>query len=211
MGGKWKNLTIHVDDSSPHGPKACDELLSKVMTYEERNYQDAAWIVFRVGMEQKIQEYTAQGKDMSPVVDLLREHDFIIALNEETERYRQLEKAYRTLGPEKFMDVALKKGISLDEVEHLIRSYSINTATSWYEQVKRWLIYFVQQNGERSVEEVKGAAIQCGLLADPSVDKDRYSKEWDSIKNCASELGLSSRQHRGYWRAISESDQLTLQ
>jgi len=117
-------------------------------------------------------------------------------------------------GVERFMEMATEEGLDLDEVETLVQQYNMKEASSWYEKVKRWLVATLNSEGQVSVKAIKERAIARGLLADPVSDPEEYKKQWDSIKVCASELGASSKNHRGYWCDVANGislDELPIQ
>ena len=208
----WKNITIQVSSASQYGPQIVDKLIARLRTkYGDTRYAAIVRMFFK-GVEAIIKELGEEDEDVFELEELLKDHHFAIALEDEASRMKSLEKSYRTLGAEGFMRIGLEKGKSLKDIEWVIERYKIPGADSWYEKTKRWMVSLVQTLGEVDTDDIKRRAIERGILTDSLVDKVEHDRQWRSMKTCASELGLSSKSHRGYWKVVAgDLDGLVIQ
>lgn len=207
MSGKWKDVVIQIDeDTDPIAIKIADRAIGIIRSREGCSYHEA--------IKQALIEGLLANKHVTgnPEIDRwAKEREFMMSACREAKEGAHYVKMYKLLGPERFVEKANEMGLDLERIEKFLDHHRV-PITSWYDKVKRWLssMLFVW-GGSATVDTIRLQAIQCGLLADPDVDPERYNKEWASIKTCAGELGLTSREHKGYWKAIADDEQLPLQ
>ena len=197
----WKNVTITIGDDSVYAADAADKIIAKMRTYNDIGYQETINKIFFTGMTKE--QVDMEHQDPA-VQNLLNKHKLAMRMKKEIDRQKSLKRGYVMFGAERFMEMAFEEGLDLDEVESLVKQYNMKEVSSWYEKVKRWLVATLNTEGQISVKVIRERAIARGLLADPSSDPDEHKKQWDSIKVCASELGASSKNHRGYWRSVAD-------
>ena len=203
----WKNFEIHVDDSSTYTPKQVDKEVASIKNESGVGRERALCIIFDLGMEARQEK-----KNKGEIILASERKQFILDMEAEAKDRERLEKAYRKLGAERFVEKSIEDGKSPEELEFYLRVLRVPSASSWYEQTKRWMVWYINnKGGEADVNNIKEDAIQAGVLVDPSKDEKEHNRQWQNMKTAANELGLTSRHHRGWWTAIAESDDLPIQ
>lgn len=201
----WKNVTITIGEDSQYAADAADRIIARMRTHHDIGYQETINQIFFTGLEEERKKMGEQ----DPTVDkLIGKHKLALRMRKEIERQKALKRGYDLFGVERFMEMAFEEGLDLDEVEELVQQYDMRDATSWYDKVKRWLVAMLRAEGQVGVDVIKERAVARGLLTNPNDDLEEHKKQWSSIKVCASELGASSRKHRGYWCSVANGTDL---
>ena len=203
----WKNFEIHVDDSSTYGPKDVDEEVALIKNEQGIGRNKALCRIFDLGMKTRM-EMRGKG-ELTPTSE---RKQFILDMESEARDRERLEKAYLKLGAERFAEKAVEDGMPLEDLEFYLRVLRVPSAGSWYEKAKRWMAWYVNtEGGIANVSDIKEKAIEVGILTDPEKDRKEHNRQWQNMKTAASEMGMTSRDHRGWWEAIAGNDDLPIQ
>lgn len=191
----YKNYGVHLR-GTPNYIMASEECIARVMSSQNLSRQDAINTIYINGIRS-----TSKDENLgSPKLEgLLANGDFFAELRQAQKQQKSLVEAYADLGAVEFQEIARRHGI---DVDGFLNEYRM-PVMSMFESIKRFIVNELEDYQPHSIDSLRIAAIERGLLPDPN--EPGYDKTWQTFKQAASELNVSGKHtKRGEWQLVSK-------
>lgn len=189
----YRNYSVHYRDD-PAVIMAAEKLISVLESHENLSRYQAIGRIFRAGIEVLSDDPSFGAIDLQESAEMMRLYNIAEA---KAARYKCFRAIYQELGPERMTKVLGEASVEMG-LEEFLDEFRI-PVLSPFRQMKVWIARHLSDGEVHALDEMREAAIQDGIIADPDIDAERARKDYIAFKTAGSEMGVSGG-GRGKWR-----------